>query len=328
MKIISAPTLGLALYVLAGCSSGGSGGINTSPAAAGIDAGNALIVARATMSALASSEEIGTVDELLGSLGKPPAGPMQAKGPPTAARLTATLDESGHDRCRAARLSDSVASGNPDLLQSENRRVPGDSFSLNFSDCRLAAELRFSGQLDVRVDRFVSTRDSNGMEYLYSSTLRHLRVDRATTSYVANGDMQMFFGSTSFPLVFAALSGQRLSIDTGGESATLRDYDLASEGVLLETPDVLGSVDTIYDGFLSSSLFAGEVRFQTQLPFRTGGQPRAEPSQGQIDIFGADGAVLRLTVAGGEVQLALDADGDGNYEHSDATTWAALTGQG
>ncbi len=327
MKIIGAPALGLALYLLAGCSGGGSGG-TTSPVAARIDAGNTLIVATATMSALASAEDIGAVDQLLDGLGKRPAGPMQAQGLPTAAGLTAGPDGSVQDRCRVAQLSAIVTWDDPDVLRLEHRLARGDSFSINFSDCRLAAERLYSGRLDVRVDRFAGTLDSNNVEYLYSSALRDLRIASANTSYVANGDMQMFFGSTSFPLVFAALSGQRLSIDTDGESATLRDYDLASEGVLLETPDMPGSADTIYDGFLSSSKFAGEVRFQTQLPFRTNGQSAAEPSQGRIHVFGADGAVLQLTVAGGDVQLELDADGDGRYEHKDSVTWVALTDTG
>jgi len=328
MKIIGAPALGLALYLLTGCTDGSSGGMDPGPAAAEINAGNALSVATATLSALASAEDIGEVDQLLGGLGKRPAGPMQAQGPPAAAGLTAAPDGSVQDRCRVAQLSATVTGGDPDVLRLEHRLARGDNFSINFSDCRLAAERLYSGRLDVRVDRFAGMLDSNNVEYLYSSTLRDLRIASATTSYVANGDMQMFFGSTSFPLVFAALSGQRLNIDTDGESATLRDYDLASEGVLRETPDIPGSVDTIYDGFLSSSQFAGEVRFQTQLPFRTNGQSAAEPSQGRIHVFGADGVVLQLTVAGSEVQLELDADGDGRYEHNDSMTWAALTDAG
>lgn len=286
-----------------------------------------MLVATTTISALAKAEYIEAVGDLLGGLADRPAGPRHASRAPSAARLTTTVDFATAP-CQAAQLTGTASPGNPDLPLIENRLVSGDRFSLNLIDCRLAAERLFSGSLDVRVDRFVGTLSGSSVEYLYSSTLRDLQIDMATASYVANGDMQMFFGSTNFPLVFAALSGQRLAIAAGGEFATLRDYELASEGVLLETPDVLGSVDTIYDGLLSSSQFAGEVRFQTQVPFRTNGQPRAQPSQGQIRIFGADGAVLRLTVASGEVQLDLDADGDGSYEFNATTTWAALTRAG
>lgn len=328
MKITGAPALGLALCLLAGCSDRGSDGSHVSAADAEINAGNALLVATTTISALAKTEYIGAVGDLLGGLADRPAGPRHASSTPSAARLTAPVDDFATAPCQAAQLSGTAPPGDPDLPLIENRLVSGDRFSLNLIDCRLAAELLFSGSLDVRVDRFVGTLSANSVEYLYASTLRDLQIDMATESYVANGDMQMFFGSTSFPLVFAALSGQRLSIAADGESATLRDYELASEGVLLEKPDVFGSVDTIFDGILSSSEFAGEVRFQTQVPFRTNGQPRAEPSQGQIRIFGADGAVLRLTVASGEVQLDLDADGDGSYEFNAITTWAALTRAG
>ncbi len=328
MKIIGAPALGLALYVLAGCSGGGSGGLDTSPEAAEINAGNALIVATTTLSALASARDIGAIEDLLGGLANPTARPRPADGSPTSARLIAPLSATANDPCRTGHVSGTVAPGEPDFLQRENRLVPGDRFSLNLADCGLPGELRASGRLDVRVDRFVGTLDNRNVEYLYASTLHDLRIDTATASHVATGDMQMFFGSTSFPMVFAALAGQRLAIAADGKSTTLRDYDLASQGVLVQQPEVFGSVDTLFDGHLSSSQFAGEVRFQTQVPFRTTGRKLDKPSRGQVLVFGAGGAVLRLTVAGKTVQLELDADGNGGYEHHERASWASLTGSG
>lgn len=326
MKRTSAPAPGLALCLLAGCAGQSSEGVDTRPGATEIDADNALIVATATMTALASAGDIAAVDDLLGRLADRAAGSIDTAASLRPARAPGSPDKLAMNPCRAGGFNGSVSLGQPHLLRLEQRLAPGDYFSLDFSDCRLTAELSLSGGLDLQVDRFVGALNGGDVEYLYTAMFRNLRVDAAPANYVANGDMQMFFGSTSFPLVFAALSGQHLTIESGRSSATLRDYDLASEGVLLRKPDVYGSINTIFDGFLASTEFAGEIRFQTQTPFRTDGQPRAIPSQGQILIVGAGNAVLRLTVTGEAVQLELDANGNGSFEHRDSASWATLTG--
>lgn len=319
MKRLCAPALGLALFLLAACSGEERGDGGDRPVAAEISSTNALLVASTTLAALAGAGDIGAVDQLLGDLGKRSPGFAAMKADSSA-------PGPGQHLCRPGKVGGTLAPANQGQLQRQQHLVPGDRFSLEFADCRLNAGLRLSGGLDVRVERFVGAPNSSDLEYLYTSTFRELRIDAASANYVANGDMRMFFGSTNFPLVFAALSGRHLTIQTSDESATLRDYELASQGVLQEKPDVFGSVDTIFDGLLSSSEFAGEIRFQTQVPFRTDDQTLAKPARGQLEIFGARGAVLRLTVAGPAVELALDADGDGRYEHRERSTWAALTG--
>jgi hypothetical protein len=69
---------------------------------------------------------------------------------------------------------------------------------------------------------------------------------------------------------------------------------------------------------------------QTRAPFhRWAGS--SYPHGGAIDIVGANGYRLRLTVLGDEsltnapqVQIEVDADGDGTWEGTLATTWESI----
>lgn len=328
MKIASMPAPAFVLCLLAGCfgSDGdGGSGFEAGIADAEILATNALVVARATLTATAGTEDAGTVDSLLAALGTPPRSPVRAAGTRPSATAAAGFDNSGVNLCQTGTVMEHFTLGDPDLLRFEDRLAPGDNLRFDFTDCELRRDVLFEGGLDFQVERFIGSLNNPAIEYLLDFRLRNLRIELATTAALTNGDLSLFFDSTTFPFVYTALSGQRLTISDPLQSATLREYDLANRGTLAKAPNVFRTIDTIYDGRLTSTEFQGEVRFQTIIPFRTDGQLLSTPFQGQMEIYGAEDAILRVTVVDDSVQLRLDADADGIFEHSELTTWAVLT---
>ena len=77
------------------------------------------------------------------------------------------------------------------------------------------------------------------------------------------------------------------------------------------------------DGYLMSSAFSGEVRYQTLEPF--GLDAAGVATAGQIRITGADNATISITILGEQnAQLDIDTDGDGVVDEVVMVSWTEL----
>jgi hypothetical protein len=78
-------------------------------------------------------------------------------------------------------------------------------------------------------------------------------------------------------------------------------------------------------GTLESSGFGGFVDFVTIFPLQSSGS--GYPGSGEVEILGANNARVRVVVLDTtNVEIRLDADGNGSAEQVIATTWLALEG--
>jgi hypothetical protein len=133
--------------------------------------------------------------------------------------------------------------------------------------------------------------------------------------------------STSDTGTESTLSGTLLSVTEGGQIHDLSNFRFTETRVnatLLAT--------TTADYTLSSTLINGSVNVNvtTQTPFETDFSA-SYPHSGMLLIQGADSSI-RVTVLGDEnslpldqqIQLEIDANGDGAYETTVTTSWEAL----
>ena len=306
----------IGLLLLWGCSGGGGGG--GAPAAAAITAANALDVGGAVLAALAGSEGIGDIGDLAGDLGgTPPTNPANA---PPVAEVRASFDNSDVDLCTIGTVRGSLDIADPDALIFEDRLTRGDRFTFIFDACQLDSGDVYTGRLSFTVDRFIGSLSSDFVEYIFDFRLRDLTLQLAGETYEADGDISFFQDTTQSPTLFGALSGGRLDISTAGFAASLRNYDLSTTAMLLAPGLILNSMVS-YDGFVSTSVYDGEVQFLTLDPFAV--DPASGfPTAGRMRLLGAEGAVLDIEVlptatpdpvTGPDVQVSLDADGDSLY---------------
>ena len=76
-------------------------------------------------------------------------------------------------------------------------------------------------------------------------------------------------------------------------------------------------------GRMRSSVFDGEVSYETTVPFE--GVDGSPPSMGEMVITGAFDATITVDpVDDVDVDLVIDLDGSGNPDALVQTTWAAL----
>ena len=318
------------LAALSGCSGGGGGGGGGGGLAlAEINAGNAMTVAGTTVSALLASGELEALQGIAGALANPAAAPVQAPGAPPTAEVTVPIN-SGDGLCISGNAQGSVTVRDPNVVVNQDRLLPGDSMNLNMNACQIEPGYFYTGGLGFITERLIGTL-SDPIEYIFDFKLRKLTGNTPEGDALMHGDMSLFYSQANFPMIDLGLSGRRLSVTVEGETTTLSRYNIATEVILAPPATVLSNIAS-YDGYLSSADIEGDVQFVTLTPFSYD-PGTGWPTQGSMELLGAESAVLRLTIAPGgpssailgpAVQLDLDADGDGFYEYTDTVFWGEL----
>ena len=126
-------------------------------------------------------------------------------------------------------------------------------------------------------------------------------------------------------LVTIAISGAELFLHSGTNTERLASFTLTTT---IDTTTSATS-DTVTFTYASTEI-GGSVTVTTLTPFQTSAG-REFPHAGAIQIAGANGSKIKLTVNGDEtgatpqVTIQLDADGDGVFEFILNKNWADLT---
>jgi hypothetical protein len=158
-----------------------------------------------------------------------------------------------------------------------------------------------------------------------------LGVDVIFTSYsisadnlviTSDGDMSMLLSEDVADNMRLVYSGNSITTSDSGVVETLTSYRYD-----MEANDISGDYSLDMQGTINSTEIGGSVSFDTLTTF-TGNDyvANSNPTAGVLLITGTDNSQARVTAMsdGINVQIEIDADGDGLYETTTMTTWTEL----
>jgi hypothetical protein len=303
--------------LLAGCGGGGGGG--SSPAT--LDAGNAVAISAEVLQSM----------QVVGDLGVSSGGAIGQSGPGGGAQAQYLRNLS---RRAIQRVQPSVAVGpvtEPCLVSgtvrvsgnvaSPDTLSPGDSISATFSNCNDGDGEVLNGGLRLVFLQYAGDLLSDQFSVRADATFTNLRVTVGGETFGADGAARIELDTLSVPNT-SAISGERITVTIGSDRRTLSDFAIDMAVNPLAVPSTTRVSGT---GTLESSGFAGFVDFVTIFPLQSSGS--GYPGSGEVEILGANNARVRVVVLDTtNVEIRLDADGNGSAEQVIATTWLALEG--
>jgi hypothetical protein len=200
----------------------------------------------------------------------------------------------------------------------------GDNASLDFNACVLdlgGGSLVFNGNFYLSATD-VTDDPSGAFTREFYASCGSLTMALGTATVVANGALTVGLSSPDGVTLVADVSGDAFSAfaKAGNQafSGTIKDFHSTRS---LDTSTGDYTVD--YEATIVANALGGSAHFQTTVPFTGNGTDY--PSAGTFVATGAMGGTITLTAVDNvNVQIFVDADGDGVAETTINTTWAAL----
>jgi hypothetical protein len=203
----------------------------------------------------------------------------------------------------------------------------GDLFAINFVNCNEGSGA-VSGSLSFRIDSLNGTYGTSPYNVSVTMTFGNLGVSATAYTGAINGSITVSGARTGAAAFTQSITTTSLSVTAtyGGltRSRALTNFNATQTRVPDATYTYLSSYSLA--GTLTSSGFAGTqaVTFSTPTIFVTRAADFA-PYTGVLLIKGANNSALRMTALNtSQVQLDLDANGDGVYEASNVVNWNTL----
>lgn len=199
----------------------------------------------------------------------------------------------------------------------------GDTLSAVFTDCNEEGIL-ISGGLDLTINTISAFYDGTPpFDIDISVILTDLSDTDAGIAFSSNGDMRLALTEDASGNYHATLSGNSLTVNEGGQTDTLSSYNYVLTG-----NDSSGDYSIDAEGTIDSTILGGSVTFITVQTFAGNDFLGAgDPTQGVLSMTSDfDSSQARLTAQpdGVNVMIEVDAEGDGVFEDTVMTTWAAL----
>ena len=196
----------------------------------------------------------------------------------------------------------------------------GDVLTATFAQCRDSATSSIDGTVAITL---TSTPTAANLDA--SASFQNVAVvDTGVSSTLAgNVSIHEVDGST--------LSDVQLTVGSGGLSITVassayNDSVAFESGMIIAASQMGGGSQTsaTLNGSFTATSIGGRVTVSTQVPLMTAFDA-AYPGTGVIKIVGASGSAVLVTVLDTtQVQLQLDANGDGTYESATDVAWTTL----
>lgn len=314
----------IGLTALAGCGGGGGGGGGGDTIAMVLDANNAETVAAdvyATVDFTSSLGDLGTdlptgaVVETAGSRldlvgfaieqyrrARATEIPAQATG----ATMQLTLDASDGVCLDGGNMNLSFTDAN------DNEEFDaGDAFGTTYNDCADNGST-VDGGFSAQIRTVAGDPDSVNWSIGLTVSFEDLSFNDADFAGNINGGFSLDFemdGDTTI----AVIAGDTLALN-GVHAVTLSDFTMQITRTLDEY---------VYDASGAVAFDGQSVSYATTTPFT--GIPENYPHSGALRIVGANNGSVTLTaVDDTNVQVAVDANGDGSTDQTIETTWAAL----
>ena len=198
----------------------------------------------------------------------------------------------------------------------------GDSATIVYNACHDSATSSVSGTISVTITSV------SGNSFSATANVQNVQATDQGLSSTVNGQFTLSDDETD------TQDDETLAIGSGGLTVSVQctsytDTLTFASGMHIETvyDSVSGDTRLSLNGGLSSSKLAGSLTLTTVQPVVQHATD-AYPSSGQVRAVGANGSALLMTVLNTtQVQLQLDADGNGSYEASSTANWSTLIGQ-
>jgi len=341
----SIPHLLAATAALAFLSACGGGGGDSTPAptvtAVAITSSNQAKVARATVDgglALTQSQGLQATDRATALSVKASPSPARIGAIETAIRRALgsmfvqrrTMASADARPAVASSTTDSCdASGSVTVTVDDRDNSgtisSGDTLALAFAQCKDSADDLLDGTMVITMSN-VASSTSTRLEFTGSLAFQQVSVDLGQTSASINGSVTLSALETSASLQMS------LSVGSGGLTVsaswpTFSDTIVYEAGMQIATTETMTSPSTMtvaLDGALTAASIGGRVTVTTPQAFAQL-ESAAYPHAGQVLVTGASGSKLRITVIDiTQLQLELDADGNGAYEATTIVPWSTL----
>jgi hypothetical protein len=305
--------------VLVACGGGGGGGITSSPAE--ITAGNAELITAEVLRSIDIAATLGpvTTDATIGSGGG--AGGAQAQrlagGSRRSIQRATTLEAFGPDTFDCDDDGTVRISGD---IEDFDTLTAGDVIDATFTNCDDGVGDVINGGLRlVVVQAVVDDIDQGLFDVTFDATFTNLRITADGDTFTGNGTARLAIDTRQSPEE-ATISGDQFRFTAGSDEYRLADFAVT---LLVNLPGQPGASSVTATGTLDSSDIDGQVDFVTVLPFFT--NATAFPSDGTLDILGADDARIRVNVLDAtSLELAVDTNGDDVTDVTIPTTWTEL----
>jgi hypothetical protein len=201
----------------------------------------------------------------------------------------------------------------------------GDSLTIVFNQCQESSADVVDGAMVFTLST-VTSAASGDVQFTGGLAF----VELIATSGARSTEIQ---GSVGVSAAIAATSFQ-LVLTVGADALTVATsapgyldtvvYEPAMQLTVTVSDGGVAQSDVTLNGSFSAASIGGRVLVATVQPLRQL-DTDAYPSSGQVVVTGASGTHLRLTALNtSQVQLELDANGDGAYEGSGVFAWGTL----
>jgi hypothetical protein len=312
----------VALAVLAACGGGGGdGGGSSAHGTIDLSVGNRDMVAHA---AAAGAPGIGGADRVVSSTAAPLA--LQRVMHSRAAAVERPLAVSGpvDEPCAVSGLVRATMDDRDDNGQAS----VGDMLTMEFLQCKDTVDETVNGTLVLTFTQLSAGGFSGSLTQTSFATVQQAGAQQH--AFTLNGNMQLAYSEQSISMATLRLSADGpvtavVSTPVFSDSLTLHS-GFVQQSVIdssVQPPaggTTPGSVTTTASGRLTSQAAGGEVTVATtssMVQYADDSFPRS----GAVDITGRNGSLRITALSAEQVQLDLDANGDGSYDATTTQRW-------
>lgn len=203
-------------------------------------------------------------------------------------------------------------------VDNNSQLTAGDVLTASFQQCQDTPTLLISGALSITL-----TGTPTATQFAANAVLQNVVVVYAGVSYTMAGSVALAEVDTD------TLSSSDFTVGTSGLTVTIASTGYSDSiafdaGMRVSSSFLAGASSVTMTGSFVAQSIGGRATISTPQALST--QAGATyPSQGQVLIAGASGSTLLATVLNAtQVQLQVDANGDGTIDGTTVVTWASL----
>ena len=194
----------------------------------------------------------------------------------------------------------------------------GDVVTATFAQCKYASTYSVDGVVTIAL-----TSTPTESDIAANATFQHVAIVNNNVTSTIGGAVAVHeadAATTSTVTLVAASGGFNVAIASSSYADSI-DFE---SGFRIVNTQIGSGAQVTMDGSLSATSIDGRVTIVTQSPLTTGPSD-FYPSSGVVKVTGANGsAVLATALSNTQVQLQVDANGDGSYEGSTTVAWSSL----